>query len=176
MAEEELKPTETIELALKVAKRSKRQYSAKFTAAKKKIFLDAFAENLHQSQAAHAAGVSVMTVQRHRNSDMEFARSYQEVMDTYLDGIVSTRVKVALLPSREGHQDAKMLLAAFRRNEFGQKVDVNQNVNVKVDLGFDKMVEILQANNLIKIDTDKEIPDIDFEEVETPALPGGNDG
>lgn len=166
-----------IEIIADVGKAAYKPHKAKFTPKRRKLFLQKYAETFNITQSCIFAGVSREAhYDALKETDNKYRAAFQTVKDAYLDAVESTRITVALQPSRDGHQDAKMMLAAHRRETYGHKVDVNQNIEVKVDLGFDKMVEILQANNLIKPTTHAEIPDVDFEEIEDAqpkALEGG---
>jgi len=154
-------PAETITLALDVGQAKQKPYQAKFTPKKRKAFLAAYAKTFNITYACQQAGVTRDSHYHNLQNDDKYRAAFQSVKDAYLDSIESTRITVALQPSRDGHQDAKMMLAAHRRETYGQKVDVNNKstLDINVNIGMDELKEILQVNNLLKTKPTAEIPE-----------------
>lgn len=142
--------------------RALRPSKAKLTPAKRKKFLQVYAETANFTAAAQAAGATRARFYQLLDSDEKFAAAFKTVEDALLDRIEEVRLTVAIQPSRDGHQDAKMLLKAKRPEIYGDKLQVNATHLVKVEHTIPELNRILLQNGMAKADKPEEIPFVEL--------------
>jgi hypothetical protein len=74
---------------------------------------------------------------------------------------------VASQPSRDGFNDRKLLLMSKRPETYGQKLQIDQRSEVKVEISLSELDRILVGQNVKSVETgNRQIPEtIDFTEV-----------
>ena len=153
-----------IEIDVNVGKALK-PYQQKITKIKRKQFLEKYSKTGNFTQSANSIGVSRQSVYELIERDTDFSNAFKQVEDALLDAVESIRLSLALQPSRDGHQDAKMLLKAKRREIYGDKLQVQSNQTLTINISMPELNRILQSNNAQKIQLPEPVPDADVIEI-----------
>jgi hypothetical protein len=140
----------------------------KLTRTKRRRFLEYLAtDGFNITRAAAKVGVSRNTIFSAMKRDAQFKAAYDYVVDAYLDKVEETTIQVAVSPSRDGFNDRKLLLQARRPETYGQKLQIDQRSEVKVEISLSELDRILVGQNVKSVETgNRQIPEtIDFTEV-----------
>lgn len=113
-----------------VGKTLKRPFQAKLTPAKRKKFLQVFADSFNVTKAAQAVGVHRTAIYQLIESDEVFAKAFQAVKDAYLDTVEETSISIALQPDARSYNDRRLMLEAHRKEIYGKNAEVQIAVQV----------------------------------------------
>lgn len=116
----------------------------KFTIENQAKVLAFLAEQFNKTQAAASIGASKQALAYHVENNPQFAEAMNQVFESHMDKVEEVGLTVACLPSRDGFNDRKLFLQAYRRERFGPTLDVNsKNVNINVETSATEIRSIL---------------------------------
>lgn len=132
-------------------------WTQKLTKAKKMKVLENLLENGYNiSRAAASVGVTRMAITKCMEADAGFADAMGRIKDAHLDQLEETSFIVGNMPSREGFQDRKLLLQSHRRKTYGDKVQIDQTVQVTQTTAIVHIDAVL--GSIPTIDAPKSLP------------------
>ena len=142
-----------------------RKIVAKLTNQKRKQFLLHLAQRFNKTQAAAAVGVTAQAINFLLERDPQFKAAYDYVLDMHLDNAEATMFVMAAEQSRDGFQDRKLALQSYRRQTYGDKVDVSAKHQVNIDITVQELQGILHSNGVKKINSETKALPTTFEEL-----------
>ncbi len=116
---------------------------AKLTTLKRKLFFTYLVETMNKTKAAAMVGVSPQAINDLLDRDQDFKAAYQYVIDYHLDNCEESMFVVASEPSRNGFNDRKLALQSLRPSTYGNKVEINKNQHVTIDMNIREMNQVL---------------------------------
>ena len=135
---------------------------AKLTSKKRKQFLELLCRNWNITKAAHDIGVSREAITQLMQRDEIFKSAVEMIRDAYLDKIESVSLLVASQPTREGFNDRKLQLQAFRKEYMpAQQIDIKHSIDIANSMAqMDQILQSFSKKNKIdanwkEIDTQK---------------------
>ena len=134
--------------------------ATKLTPKKRKLFLEYLLKQWNITAAAASVGVTRPAINYHLDNDETFATAFDTVKQAHLDKTENTVFNVALIPSREGTQDRKLLLQAHRK-EYSPKQEIDIGINININLSGIEVSRML----------DNSPQDIDFTELNKDKTP-----
>ena len=104
----------------------------KFTRKKKLAVLEELGKEFNVSAAAAKLNIPRQSIIYLLNNDEQFKEAFEAVRDGWLDHAEGSGFQVAIQPSREGYNDRKLMLQAYRQERYAQKPEVqfNQQINI----------------------------------------------
>lgn len=156
---------ETSLVQIDVGKSIKRPDQAKLTPAKRRKFLEVYANTGNMSKAAAAVNVSRNAIYWLKKHDDKFKKAYDYIEDIITDQLEEVSLNLASLPSREGFQDRKLQLMARRPEKYGSKTEVNVNNNVSFNMSVPEVRRIL-SNQGKENENSANIEEAEYTEVE----------
>lgn len=115
----------TCDVDVDVGKALKRPSRAKMTPAKRRQFLQVFADTFNFTKAAKTVGVHRVKIYELIETDPVFAAAFHDVKNAYLDTVEEASISVALQADARGFNDRKLMLQAHRREIYGQNPEIN---------------------------------------------------
>lgn len=136
----------------------------------RQIILESLLEEFNIAKAAAKVGVTYHSVKALIHRDEKFADSVQQVKEAWSENLVGVGLKVASIPTREGHADRKLFLEAYRQKEFGRKLDVSVDAKITHETAIPELSRILDRFGYSKIESKREteIEDAEFLEINVP--------
>lgn len=159
--------SEATQLAINVdvSKVIKNPGAVKISNAKRRKFLESYARSGNFTRAAQDAGHSRQSFIYLRNEDEKFAKAFKAIENAHLDQVEECLLSVAIQPSREGFNDRKLLLQSKRGEIYGNKVQVQSNHTLSVNIEMPELNRILQQHNIAAATKREEIPDAEVIEI-----------
>jgi len=104
----------------------------KMTRPRKVKFLKHLLEHgWNMSASANHVGMTRRGVDYSINADEQFKQAFLEVREAYLDKIEETAFRVATIPTRDGYNDRKLALSAYREQyRNNPEIQINQQINI----------------------------------------------
>lgn len=124
------------------------QRQAQFNDRRKAIYLHALSMFGRKSHAARAAGVSMSTIQNHRNADVDFSEAEEFALEHYLDHLREAVYEQGVVGIMQPMIDKNGSIAAYRREMSPQlllaeikKFDPDYRDNRKIDLNVNGQMQ-----------------------------------
>jgi len=152
---------QTIELNLAFNKRKPH----KLTNPKKIILFQSLIDEFNVSKACRAIGITRALFDKYYNENEIFKLQVDEIRNNWLDRHEGAMFEVGSNASREGFQDRKLALQSFRRQTYGDKVDVSAKHQVNIDITVQELQGILHSNGVKKINSESKALPTTFEEL-----------
>ena len=149
----------------KINKRPKDQQ--KISNTKRKLFLETYAKTGNFTKSALATGHIRESFYYLVNNDETFKIAYNAVNDALLDQVEQSNLTVAIQPLRDGFNDRKLLLQSKRPEVYGNKVEINKNQHITIDMNIKEMNQVLTSKSIKPkvVQPSNDMEDIDFVDV-----------
>lgn len=136
----------------------------------RQIILESLLEEFNIAKAAAKVNVTYHSVKALMERDEKFADSVNQVKEAWAENMVGIGLKVASIPTREGHADRKLFLEAYRQKEFGRKLDVQIDHKITHETAIPELSRILDRFGYSKIESKRqpEVEDAEFLEINAP--------
>ena len=124
----------------------------KLTRKNKLRVLEALGKEFNMSAAATSIGIHRQTLVKAMQTDMQFKDAVQEIKDAYLDTVQTSGFKVAIQPTREGYNDRKLILQAYREEFKPKGIEINTALQVNIDNAGQVIRQALDKAMIIDVD------------------------
>ena len=159
---------ETTLLTINVKKINKKpKDQQKISNKKRYIFLEHYAKTGNFTQSALKTGHMRQAFHYLVKEDEVFKQAYDLINQAFLDQAEECNLTVALQPSRDGFNDRKLLLQSKRSEVYGNKVEINKNQHITIDMNIKEMNQVLTSKSTKPkvVQPSNDMEDIDFVDV-----------
>ncbi len=131
------------EIVLPITLKADTAWTQKLTEANQRKVLQFLSKSFNLTTAANHVGVTRKALEHLIERDELFKAAYNEIKQFHLDNCESSMFMVASEPSRNGFNDRKLALQSLRPSTYGNKVEINKNQHVTIDMNIREMNQVL---------------------------------
>ncbi len=131
------------EIVLPITLQNDNAWTKKLTKVNQLKVLQFLTKSFNLSKAAASVNTTRNSLLRLIDRSPEFKRNFEEIERFHVDNCKESMFIVANNPTRDGFNDRKFALQAYEPNLFGNKVEINKNQHVTIDMNIREMNQVL---------------------------------